>query len=148
MARVREELGKELGQAKLETFGIELDHHSRLAIASVQHAVDEARANIIRAKACLRALVDSKVLPVQGLRIETLIDWLDQGMRVAGKLRPVALCPACKRVAPVMAECATCIATGYVTVDQLREVDELLLDTAKPVVRYRGALLPVERFGK
>ena len=145
MSETRRTLEKELGQIKLETYGIDIGHHDRLAIASVQHSIDEAWASIAKARACLRGLMTSAVLPVHSPRIEPLLEMLDQAGRLVRKVRPVALCPACKRIGEVMVECGTCLSTGYITMTQMKEIDDALLNKEQPVVRFRGRLLPVEQ---
>jgi hypothetical protein len=149
MARVTDELGPELGQLKLETYGIDLNQHDRLALASVQHAVDEAHAAVVRARAVLRALAESEVLPVQIPRI--IVDAMPSlatALGMVGGLRPVALCPVCKRIPIVRAECGTCLTSGYVDKWGAGRIDPRLTDQKYPVVRYRGQLIPVEKINQ
>lgn len=148
MKRAKEELKGELGQEVLVTYGIVIGRNERLAIASVQHAIDEAWANIVRAKACLRTLQRSTILPAQKPTYEPILEQLSIAQRLVNGVRPAALCPYCKRIAEVQVECVPCLGTGYITRSAMVQVEDQFADEAKPVVRHRGEIVEIEKVGK
>ena len=148
MKRAKEELKGELGQEVIVTYGIIIGRNERLAIASVQHAIDEAWANIVRAKACLRTLQRSTILPAQKPTYEPILEQLSIAQRLVNGVRPAALCPYCKRIAEVQMECVPCLGTGYITRSAMVHVEDQFTDETKPVVRHRGEIVEIEKVGK
>lgn len=61
-----------------------------------------------------------------------------------GDAVPASLCPYCKGLPDVMANCAGCVGLGLVGASVLSRVPDELLDTAHPMVSVSGKLVPVE----
>lgn len=145
MKRVRQELGKAFVAPQLNRMGCQLTQQDELGLVTVQLAVDEAASSVRRAGAAIAALLKSESVPAHRLELETLRLELTRVARRVISHRPASVCPACKRIRAVMAECATCVGTGYMSARQTPEIDARLLDLENPVVRWRGQLVEVEK---
>lgn len=132
----------------IETLGVDLTQKDKIAIASVAHAVDEAHAALQRSVAVVRTLLNSPVLPVHRERLEPVYDLLRSLMRNVAGYRPTTVCPACKMIPEVQTECVLCLMSGYLTKNQEGQIRPELLDAARPVVLFRGSLVPIEEVNR
>lgn len=59
---------------------------------------------------------------------------------------PHAVCPNCKLVPEVRANCAACETSGWVTLSQFADTPKALLDMADPIVTYGGKQVKLSNF--
>lgn len=145
MARVREELPKSIPLPPFDRAGLDISQFDLLGVASVRSSYDEVTALLHRAGALLRALRDSKTLPVNRVGLEHYCEELRRLATGMMQNRPAATCLACKRIPEVMGECTYCWGCGWVSEKRNEQLPPELLSVAEPMVRFRGKLIPAKK---
>lgn len=145
MARVKEELPKSVPLPPFDQAGLDVSQFDLLSIASVRSSYDEVSALLHRCGGLLRALRDSRTLPVNRVGLEHHCEALRQLATNMMKNRPAAACLACKRIPEVMGECTYCWGCGWVPLKLNEQLPPELLSATEPMVRFRGKLIPAAK---
>lgn len=145
MARVKEELPKSVPLPPFDGAGLDISQFDLLGIASVRTSYDEVIALLHRANALLRALRDSKTLPVNRVGLEAYCEELRRLSSALTSLRPAEACLNCKRIPEVMEECTYCWGAGWVSARRNEQLPAELLGPGSTMVRFRGKLIPAAK---
>lgn len=145
MARVREELPTSMPLPAFDRAGVNIGQHDLIAIASVRHAYDEITALLHRVGGLVRALRDSRALPVNVTQLGALNTQVAALAKRVYASRPTEACLACKRIPDVQAECVGCWGTGWVSAKGNVLLPAELLAVEPPMVRFRGAIITARR---
>lgn len=138
-----------LGDEDMEfrTIGMMMDREYLNSVSGVQKFIDGAADFLSKAKGEMSRLLSSG-LPIHESRLKAARERIEELGGVLRALRPESVCPACKGIDEVKAQCSQCAATGYISKNQMASIPAVLLNEEEPVVLYKGDLVSVHEFFK
>lgn len=87
-------------------------------------------------------------LPYHSDRMDRMYDDLSSIASAMRALTPVSLCPTCKGIDEVQAQCAGCRKLGYITRSQESSIPAELWNEEDPIVYFRGKTQPLSDFAR
>lgn len=124
----------------------DLDDDFKRRTNKVVRQTHEAATLLSRAVGALTAIVESG-LPVHQARLNRLREDVALCSKTLRGLSPSDLCPFCKGIERVQANCGGCAGTGYITANQREGVPKELWEVGEAAVVYeKGKMVPFESY--
>jgi ParB-like chromosome segregation protein Spo0J len=133
--------------ADLALLGIAVPDQDLAHMLSARDYMTEASNKMKAAKAALSGLDNSDVLFPRG-RWQQIYEQVSDAALFVRNAIPTGVCPYCKLIPLLRAQCAGCQATGYITHNQNDGVPPELLDQADHHVVWGGQLLTYDEAAK
>jgi ParB-like chromosome segregation protein Spo0J len=123
----------------INALGLELDEQFSAQVRAIQLHVKEVNLLLRQASAKLTHLKNAE-LGYPDARLDRMRENLKSFTAVVANATPSCLCPWCKAIPAVMAECSACGSSGWITPDMEDAVPSELLETDEPKVVYQGSV--------
>lgn len=130
----------------METFGLSLPDNFQKRVGEVHLRITDSAKRVALALAGITVLEESG-LPISEVKLENVRQELKEASDKLRALLPYCVCPYCKANETVMAECAGCTKTGYITKTQAEGVPDELWKSDEPLVVFRGFKKKLSEFG-
>jgi hypothetical protein len=134
----------DLTPATIALVGMDVDADFLRAVLAAHEHVTTARQYAVLCQAALTRLQNSGT-PYPQSRARRMRDQAHELSALIASQVPSSLCPWCKGVEKVMANCAACAGVGIIVAQQEASVPRELRDEASPKVTHHGRYVEVSK---
>jgi hypothetical protein len=133
-------------RSPIDLLGMAVDDQFIAQVTLVCQLVTDAMRHAKASQACLSHLANSDMAPIQTGALDVVREKVADAIdRIKGHV-PKMLCPSCKGIEVLVANCVSCHGTAYVTESQLDFIPKELLDPDDPKVLVGRKFEPLSKY--